>query len=109
MSTRALWLVHCSALALTVIYGLPLMAEPESDLSKTVKVSYDGRDLEIKRTLEDEAVRVHVLGKCGNPALGESKIRHILVEKDHVTATYGKHCAAKISLKTFAVECIGCD
>jgi hypothetical protein len=52
---------------------------------------------------------VPVLDRCGNPEVGEPKIRTLRRERDAVVATFGKHCSAKVSLKTLAVDCAGCD
>ena len=109
MNIQIAGLSQVAALASAFVFSLPLMAQPQSSLPLTVAVSSDGRDLEIKRASEADAVRVHVLDKCGNPAVGDPKIRHILMGQNYVTATYGKHCSAKVSLKTFGVECTGCD
>ena len=109
MNMRIARLIYFAALATTIVLGPNLVAQPRSSLPLTVTVSSDGRDLEIKRVSEAAAVRVHILNTCGNPAVGEPKIRHIQMEQENVTATYGKHCCAKVSLKTFGVERTGCN
>ncbi|MDT5122588.1 MAG: hypothetical protein QOC96_2070 [Acidobacteriota bacterium] len=75
----------------------------------TVTVSRDGRALEIQRDSDPAPVRVPVLDRCGDPLVGEAKITHIELTKQCVNVRYGKHCYAKVDLKTLAVECVGCD
>jgi hypothetical protein len=102
-------LSYFALIASAFVFNSPLMAQPQSSLPLTVTVSSDGRDLEIKRASATDTIRVHVLDKCRNPAVGEPKIRYILMGQGSVSATYGKNCSAKVSLKTFGVECTGCD
>jgi hypothetical protein len=75
----------------------------------TVTVSRDGRSLEIQRPSDHAPVRVPVLDHCGNPMIGEPKITQTRLAKASVFVRYGKHCWAKVSLKTLAVDCRGCD
>jgi hypothetical protein len=89
--------------------GSELLAQARFSPEPTVVVSTDGRDLEIKRASDVQPVRVPVLDRCGDPAVGEAKIRHIRRDRGAVIATYGKHCFAKVSVRTLAVECTGCD
>lgn len=101
-----LWL----AVVATVTPGLS--AVPHSPSPKewpTVAVSRDGRALEIQRASDRVPVRVPVLDRCGDPAVGEARIRQIQSKNESVIVTYGKHCEAKVDLKTLAIECTGCD
>jgi hypothetical protein len=98
-----------TALASALAVSSEILAQSPPAPEPTVAVSTDGRDLEIKRASDARPVRIPVLDRCGNPAVGEPKIRNIRRQKDVVIATFGKHCFAKVSLKTLGVDCAGCD
>ena len=74
-----------------------------------LRISSDGRAVEVKRTSDKEPLRVHVLDKCGDPAVGPPRVRDVRLIKGDIVATYGKHCWATIDVKTLAIECTGCD
>ena len=74
-----------------------------------VRVSSDGRDIEIRRASDSELVRVHVLDHCGDPTPGPPRITGIAREKENIIASYGKHCWATISLTALSIECTACD
>lgn len=105
---RIVRMVQVAALVSALPLG-SIWAQSRSTVEPTVVVLTDGRDLEIKRASDVQPVRVPVLDRCGDPAVGEAKIRHIRRDKGAVVATYGKHCFAKVSLKNLAVQCTGCD
>ncbi len=75
----------------------------------SVSASADGRDLLVTRASDAEPVRVPILDRCGNPAVGAARIRHLAFGKTGVIATYGKHCWATVAPGTLAVTCNGCD
>jgi hypothetical protein len=102
-------MVQLATLASALSLGSETSARPRSTPEPTVEISPDGRDLEIKRASDVRRVRVPVLDRCGDPAVGAAKIRHIQRDKEVVIATYGKHCFAKVSLGTLEVACTGCD
>ena len=104
---KILWI---AVTASTLTLGWSALAQsPTPKEGRTVTVSRDGRALEIQRDSDPAPIRVPVLDRCGDPAVGEAKITHIEITKQSVDVTYGKHCAAKVDLKTLAVECVGCD
>jgi hypothetical protein len=102
-------LVRLVAMASVLGLGPAAGAERRTPADTAVKVSSDGRDLEIKRPSDREPIRVPVLERCGDPAVGAPRIRDVRSTNEDLIATYGKHCSAKVSLKTLAVECVGCD
>jgi hypothetical protein len=65
--------------------------------------------VEVKRASDKEPLRVPVLDKCGDPAVGSPRVRDVRMIKGEIVATYGKHCRATIDVKTLAIECTGCD
>ena len=102
-----LWVAVMSSI---VTLSLSAVAQsPSPEKRTTVAISRDGRALEIQRASDRAPVRVPVLDKCGDPAVGEARITHTQLTKESVIVRYGKHCSAKVDLKTLAVECIGCD
>lgn len=97
-------------MTLTVTLGLSAVAQSPSPKERpTVAVSRDGRALEIQRACDRMPVRVPVLDRCGDPAVGEARIRRTQVTNESVIVMYGKHCSAKVNLKTLDIECTGCD
>jgi ribosomal protein S18 acetylase RimI-like enzyme len=74
-----------------------------------VRISSDGRALDIERASDAETVRAPVLDRCGDPAVGSAKICDSRLSQGNAIVTYGKRCSATISLKTLAIECTGCD
>jgi hypothetical protein len=74
-----------------------------------ISLSSDGRVLEVKRASDAESVRVAILDQCGDPAVGEPRIRCVRASDGSIIAVYGKHCWATVSLATLAIECTGCD
>jgi hypothetical protein len=108
--TRIVMVLWFAVLVSTVTLGLSSVGQALSPKERpTVTVSSDGRALEIKRASDHMPIRVPVLDQCGKPAVGEARIRHTQFTDESVIVTYGKHCEAKVDLKTLAVECIGCD
>ena len=107
MIVKILWFaVVASAFTL----GLSAVAQlPSTKKEPRIAVSRDGRALEIRRASDREPVRVPVLDRCGDPAVGEARIQSTQLTDESVSVTYGKHCEAKVDLKTLAVECTGCD
>ena len=104
---KVLWFVVITS---TVTLGLSAVAQsPSPEQRPTVAVSRDGRALEIQRASDRTPVRVRVLDQCGDPAVGEARIRRTELIKESVIVTYGKHSRAKVDLKTLAIECTGCD
>jgi uncharacterized protein (DUF58 family) len=107
MIVKILW---SAVVAWAVTLGLSAVAQsPFPNEQSKVAVSRDGRALEIQRASDRAPVRVTVLDRCGDPAVGEARIRHTQMTDESVIVTYGKHCEAKVDLKTLAVECTGCD
>ena len=72
-------------------------------------VSADGRALEVRRSTDAAVQTVDVLGKCGAPAIGEPRIRNFGRSGETIGVTFGKHCAAEVSLADLSVVCKGCD
>lgn len=102
--------LHMKLVASAVTLGLSVMAQsPYPKEQPKVAVSRDGRALEIQRASDRAPVRVTVLDRCGDPSVGEARIRHTQMTEESVIVTYGKHCEAKVDLKTLTVECTGCD
>lgn len=98
-SKTTLWLLVFAVAASAVILKRS-QARLRTPPTPTAQVSSDGRAVEIKRGSDLEPTRVDVLDRCGDPKVGEPKIRNIRVLKSKIIATYGKHCSAEISLKT---------
>ena len=100
--------IRFAAIASVLAVG-PAVAEPRAASDVSVSVSADKRGLLIKRPSDRQPILVPVLDRCGNPAVGELRIRSVRRSKEVVTVTYGKHCSATVSLRTLVVECAGCD
>ena len=89
----------------------PISLNPEPPMNRAppiIRISSDGRALEIKRASDAESVRVSVLDQCGDPAVGQPRIRHVREAEENIFATFGKHCEAMISLRALAIQCRGC-
>ena len=92
------------AIALLILAALSATASAEPGATKNgnrpsvLRVSSDGRALEIQRPADSAIQRVDVLTRCGAPAVGEPRIREI-----------GKHCFAEVALTDLHVRCTGCD
>ena len=97
------------AALLVLVFGATPVAYARSRPPALFHVSRDGRALEVRRNDDPVAVRVPVIDRCGEPAVGEPKIRAVRRISDIVDVTYGKHCFATVSLTTLDVECKGCD
>src|SRR5262245_19319703 len=108
-TSRATWVVPLTVAALAVTVPAVHGDDGRPSSAPTVRISKDGRALEIKRSSDAKAVRVEVLDRCGDPVPGPPKIRRARVENEMVIATYGKHCWATITLESLAIECAGCD
>nr|ART36714.1 D599 [uncultured bacterium] len=107
MMVKILW---SAVVASTVTLGIIGVAQsPSTRETAEVVVSRDGRALEIQRASDRAPVRVSVLDRCGDPKVGEARIRSTQLTDESVSVTYGKHCETKVDLKTLAVECTGCD
>jgi len=107
MIVKILWF---AVMASAVTLGLSAVAQsPSRKEQPRVAVSRDGRALEIQRASDRAPVRVPVLDRCGDPAVGEAIILHTQLTDESVIVTYGKHCEATVQFKTLAVECNGCD
>jgi hypothetical protein len=74
-----------------------------------LRVSSDGRALEIRRSSDPNVQRVEVLAKCGLPAVGDPRIRDFKERGAVIAVTFGKHCFADVSLADLSVRCTGCD
>ena len=98
-----------AAIAAALALGVPAHAKQSAPTEPIVSVSADGRDLEVKRAVDSRPVRVPVLDRCGDPEIGEPKIRYVQVRQGSIDVVFGKHCFARVSLKTLAIECPGCD
>jgi hypothetical protein len=110
MSETLVKIFWIAIVAATVTLGLSAAAQSSTPKARPmVTVSRDGRALEVQRDSDPAPVRVPVLARCGDPAIGEAKIKHIELTKEYVNVTYGKHCFAKVDLKTLAIDCVGCD
>jgi hypothetical protein len=101
----------------TVLMLAALLAVPPSGVGGATKerrppvlrVSADGRALEIQRPTDAGVQRIDVLAKCGPPAIGEPRIRDFKERGSIVAVTFGKHCFADVSLSDLSVRCAGCD
>jgi hypothetical protein len=108
MGTRFILAVSLSTAV--VAFASPVLAKakavaPVPDL----RISSDGRGVEVQRASDKVPVMVPVLDKCGDPAVGPPKVRDVRMVKGAIVATYGKHCWATIDVTTLAIECTGCD
>ena len=99
------------AAAMVLIFGVgpAVGAKAKTPPETVVKISSDGRDLEIERAPDRKAIRVPVLARCGDPAIGMPRIQDVRSASETVFVTYGKHCLATVALETLAVACVGCD
>lgn len=86
---------------------VPAMFAIAADSS--VSVAKDGQTLIIKRKQDGKTELLNVIERCGVPAVGEPKIRNVYTSDTQVQITYGKHCAAVLSLTTSQFSCSGCD
>jgi len=100
-----LWLVAASLGTIS----LSTLDHPAGISRRTVTVSRDGRALEIQRDSDRSPVLVPVLDRCGDPPVGDARIQHTKLTEESVLVIYGKHCEAKVDLKTLGIQCIGCD
>ena len=99
----------CVLVVLSLASGFSGAAERQAPSAPVASASAEGRELLLLRSLETGLVRVPVLDRCGDPAVGQARIRHIEHRGGEVIVTYGKHCSAGLSLKDMALECRGCD
>jgi len=53
--------------------------------------------------------KVNIINQCGVPAIGESKVRYLRLEADHLKVIYGKHNNASINIYTGELLCEGAD
>lgn len=102
-------LVRLVAMVVILGCGPAVCANARTPPEAVVKISSDGRELEIKRSSDREAIRIPVLARCGDPAIGAPQIQDVRLATENVFATYGKHCSARVALKTLAIACEGCD
>ena len=103
------------AIALLILAALSATASAEPGATKNgnrpsvLRVSSDGRALEIQRPADSAIQRVDVLTRCGAPAVGEPRIREIKDRGALISVTFGKHCFAEVALTDLHVRCTGCD
>jgi hypothetical protein len=108
--TRMVLFLWFAVVSSTLILGLSAVTQSTSPKEQPkIAVSSDGRALQIQRASDRTPIHVPVLDQCGDPAVGEARIRRTQLTDSSVIVTYGKHCEAKVDLKTLAVECTGCD
>jgi hypothetical protein len=94
--------------AMAVLFGCSLAARAQVQVPPAiVEISSDGRELEIKRSSDREAIRVPILARCGDPPTGPARIQDVQVTAEKVFARFA-HCEATVALKTLAVAC-ACD
>ena len=75
-----------------------------------LRVSEDGRALDVQRATDAGVQRVDVFAKCGSPNdPGEPRIREFRPVGSLVDVAFAKHCDAKVSLADLSVRCVGCD
>lgn len=75
-----------------------------------LRVSEDGRALDVQRATDAGVQRLDVLTKCWLPSdVGEPRIREFWPVGSLVYVAYGTHCDAKVSLADLSVRCHGCD
>jgi hypothetical protein len=108
-TSPAKWATTAAVAGIVLWLSSALAGDGGRPIAPFVRVSADGRALEVKRSSEAKVVRVDVLDRCGDPVPGPPKIREIKVDDDKIVAFYGKHCWATIPLRTLLVECSGCD
>jgi len=110
MSKQSLGTLLVMAVAAAAFVMDPALAEDRKvEAEPEARISADGRAVEVKRAADKESIRVPVLDRCGNPVPGPPKILHLKFYEGDLLAHYGKHCWARISMKTLEVECSGCD
>ena len=96
--------------AVVVAFAPPVRAKAKAAVPvPDLRISSDGRGVEVQRASDKVPVVVPVLDKCGDPAVGPPKVRDVRMVKGAIVATYGKHCWATIDVTTLAIECTGCD
>jgi len=108
MGTRFLLAVSLSTAVLAFAPRVHAKGKPASPVLD-LRISSDGRGVEVQRSSDKLPVMVHVLDKCGDPAVGSPKVRDVRMVNSAIVATYGKHCWATIDVTTLAIECTGCD
>ena len=97
------------ALLLSAIPVVAAAGEVKRIDVSVLRVSTNGRALDVKRSTDVALQTVDVLGKCGTPTVGEPRIRDFRRVGATVAVTFGKHCAADLSLVDLSVICRGCD
>jgi hypothetical protein len=106
---RALLVAACGLVASAVAASNEMEVPRSSAETPNVRASADGRSLVVTPSEGAATVHVSVLNRCGDPAVGEPRIRNVSVEHGIVTVIYGKYCAAELSLETMVLKCTGCD
>jgi hypothetical protein len=93
-----------------VAFASPVPAKAKAVTSvPDLRISSDGRGVEVQRASDKVPVIVPMLDKCGDPVVGPPKVRDVRMVKGAIVATYAKHCWATIDVTTLAIECTGCD
>lgn len=93
-----------------ILLSVTFLSSCSTEQQPIVAISDDAQSIEIKLSPESSVKSVDVLNECGDPEVGEAKIRHVQVHQNTVEVTYGKHCSATVSLKTHSVvQCGVCD
>jgi hypothetical protein len=98
--------------SIAILFALVPLAAVSGEVDRgltALRISRDGRAVEIQRFGDQKAYRVDVLGKCGIPGTGEPRIRSFLPLDREIGVMYGKHCYALVSLNNLSVSCKGCD
>lgn len=97
------------ALALVPLLLLPSICTGASHPLTVLRISQDGRALEIQRLGDTHAKRIDILAKCGMPAVGEPRVRAFEQSGGIIHVYFGKHCSVEITIRDFSVACTGCD
>jgi hypothetical protein len=74
-----------------------------------LRVSEDGRSLDVQRATDEDVQRVDVFARCGPPKIGDPRIRIFGLGGSLVDVTFGKHCEAEVSLSDLSVVRCRCD
>lgn len=104
---RAITALFLAALAMKPLAGV--FAAEKAIALLVLRVSPDGRALDIQRSADASVQRVDVIAKCGVPKVGEPRIRDFKKRGAAIAVTFGKHCFAEVSLADLSVRCTGCD
>lgn len=81
----------------------------DSKSGTNVSVGPDARSVRATNRAGDELWKVDVIATCGAPAVGQPVVRHIAIQKDSASLTFGKHSHASVTLADGKLVCQGSD